>query len=102
MKHKNYFPKAILKFKTKVNNHQTLGRRSSFSVISQENILIITNSKKNKKAIDKVFFEKVFNRFQNDEENNKKNTSYFTDPKWNECPSRIFAPYVASIIKEMI
>ena len=102
MQYKKSFQKAILKFKTKVNNHPTLGRRSSFSVVSQGNILIITNSKKNKKEIDETIFEKVFNRFQNDEINIKKSTSYFTDPKWDECPSRIFSPYVASIIKEML
>ena len=95
------FNKAKVKFKNLQKKHRTIGKRSNFSVVSKDDKLIITNSGKNVGEIDFAFFEKVFERY-NKSDQKKHFASNYTDTKWKECPSRIFAPYVASIIKDLI
>jgi hypothetical protein len=95
------FQKAILKFNNCNTKHKTLAKRSSFQVKSNSNKLIIINSRNKFFEVDYKFFERVINRYNNSDQK-KYFTSNYTDTNWKGCPSRIFAPYVASIIKDLI
>lgn len=84
---------------------QTLGRRKNITVDVLDNKIRITNSEGNSKVIDEAHWISVIDRInQIDEEYREMATRYSQGTKdinWNECPNRIFSPYVPAVIREL-
>jgi hypothetical protein len=99
MKSKDLFKKLLITHTAK-KRYLTLGGRSFFYVHSNEDLLIITNSKNKIYLVDKFLFNLIFDRYYSLKEIYRFKATYFTIPKWKSCPKKIISPYVAMIIKE--
>ncbi len=80
----------------------TLGGRSRFSVSKNDQIIEVTNSSGRRLVITEDHLRKVINRYDQLPVQNRFKTSMYTDTTWKNCPSRIFSPYVASILKKIL
>jgi hypothetical protein len=91
-----------LKTHIRKKKYTTLGGRSFFYVLKKGDEIEITNSTGKVRFIDEKEFNRVLKRFKLlSEKGMHAKASYYTDQNWDkkECPSRIFSPYVAMIIK---
>jgi hypothetical protein len=77
----------------------TLGGRSQFSVSKHNNIVEVINSSGRRLVINENHLREVKKRYDQLPVQNRFKASSYTDPNWDNRPSRIFSPYVASIIK---
>jgi hypothetical protein len=102
MSEKDIYKKTIKCLTDKTQEIKTLGGRSKFSILLKNNIITITNSSGNAKNIDEELFQQVAKRYLEMSDDLKNKTSSYTDPTWIKCPSRIFSPYVAALIKYAI
>jgi len=82
----------------------TLGGRSGigarYDPVKKE--LEITNSKGNDCIMDVSDIRRIFDRYFSLDEAERNRAVSYTDPEWPETPNRIFAPYVAALIKEWL
>ena len=83
---------------------QTLGGRSRFHVRydGQSRVMKIRRSTGNEGQVRNDEVYRIFQRYWNAPQSEKNMSSFYTDPLWEETPSRILAPYVAAVIKAWI
>lgn len=83
----------------------TLGGRSKIKINKKDNSIVIINSNKKSLIIDKLHWGKVMDRMDNLEQIERGKTSRYAygsnEYNWNECPNKIFSPYVPAIVKHM-
>ena len=89
----------ILSQLTKKIKILTLGKTSFFWVERNGNIFQIINSKNKTYPVDLELFKLILERYKSLKIEIRFKTGQYTDPKWKDCPSRNFSPYVAAIIR---
>ena len=81
----------------------TLGGKSKFKVNKIDKFIILHNSRNRKLKIDKAHWDKVMDRINELPDNEKGMTSRYSSGNkhynWQECPNRIFTPYIPAIVK---
>jgi hypothetical protein len=83
-----------------VSTVETLGRRSHFIVTRDRNGIMITNSGKSSQLLTEAHLDAVCRRYTSLLKSGRQHmASEYVDPNWPERPSRIFSPYVASIVR---
>lgn len=75
-----------------------LGNRTSFHVISDNNVIEITNSRNKTYIINENDFNHILERYNSLGLDRKWIASEYTPPKWVDCNKKILSPYVASLI----
>ena len=82
------------------DSFNTLKNRSRFRVNVIGDLLVITNSSGSQYKVTELLFNKVLQRFNTLNQNDRFTSSQYTDPTWVECPNRITSVYIAAIIKQ--
>ena len=76
----------------------TLGGESQFTVVNQGGTVVIINSSGKTHTLDDALVAAVFQRYNTLAADRQLMAGEYVDPNWQECPNRIFSPYVARVI----
>lgn len=95
------YTNLILQFQTELIIN-TLSNRSQFRVRSENNNLIITNSRNTEYIVDQNLFNSVLERYNSLENELKHRSGQYVDPIWENCPNRPAAIYIAAIIRHYL
>ena len=78
-----------------------LGGRSKFKARAEDGKIIITNSSNRAYKVNAEFYNRVKARYDQLPAGRKEMTSEYTNPKWNDCPGTIQAPYIPAIFTQV-
>jgi len=76
----------------------TLGERREITFEFSDGQILLFYSYGNSFLINEEFFNLVRDQYINLDDNVRDMASSYSQPKWENCPNRVIAPYVAALI----
>ncbi len=78
---------------------KTLGKRASFEYyFDQEKLCIRYGKQIDFTSVSKKIIKETSDRIKEAKRKEIKMTSFYSQPKWDNCPNNVLCPYVACLI----
>lgn len=78
---------------------KTLGQEASFEYyFDQEKLFIQFGKQKGFTSVSKKIIKATSDRIKEAKDKEIKMTSFYSQPKWDNCPNNVLCPYVACLI----